>query len=358
MSLHRISLEELPGPSRLPRYRTERYIGDENAVALKELPARDADVLGDLYQLLKDTLETANTAIRDERPEWMLRRIKESRFVDRVQEFTRGFTTESVTDEGLRARLRKVYHDARGGALNAAVGMSQLLELKGNEVELGDVYGVFNAVRDHLKIMRNCFLDLDPERRRRDLAFNAHSARLFRQKWEGYQDTGVEIEYIADFDGDISSSCLEFSSVERAIYNLVNNAMNHTADGLVRLYVKGVHQARPQAGTTGSTRGSAGDEPPPAQPADHPKDVRIATANAVDSDEAERLRTRFGENLSELFMGGFTIGGSGVGLSICTELVSNAYGLAQYHDAIEGGYVGADILRDQFVAWIHWPTLQ
>lgn len=329
-----ISPEELPGPGELPRYRVERYLGADNAVSLSELPEEDAERLRRLYYLLKETLETANVAVRDDRPEWMLRGLRDSSFVDTVRGFAEGFSTEGLEDEELRRRLRTVYHDARGGALNAAVGMAQLLELKGNEVELPDVYGVFNAVRDHLKILRNCFLDLDPERRRRDTEMNAHSARLFRQKWAGYHDGGVEIDYISDFEGDISSSCLEFSSVERAIYNLVNNAMQHSPDGFLRLYVKTV------------------DEEEPAQ------DVKIATANRLSAEEERTLRDRFGDALGELFMGGFSIGGSGLGLSICTELVSNAYGLTRLHDAIDGGYVGAAILREQFVAWIHWPTLQ
>ncbi len=336
-----ISLADLPGPATLPRYRVERYIGDENAVALSELPQRDAATLRGLYLLLKEALETASTAIRDDAPHWMLRRIKEDRLVERVQGFTRGFSTQDIADEDLRRRLRKVYHDARGGALNAAVGQAQLMELKGNEVELPEVYGVFNALRDHLKILRNCFLDLDPERRERDLAANAHSAKLFRQKWEGYHDADVRIHYVSDFEGNISSSCLEFSSVERAIYNLVNNAMTHTADGEITLYVRGM-----KGGTATTTSG-----------VDAPRDVRIATANAVPEGELTELRTRLGDTLSELFMGGFTIGGSGVGLSICTELVANAYGLQRFSDAVEGAYVGARIVRGEFVAWIHWPTL-
>jgi nitrogen-specific signal transduction histidine kinase len=333
MSTPRIPPAELPGPSSLARYRSERYSGDENAARLAELPETDARRVSDLYRLLKETLETANAAVRDNAPLWLSRRLKETRFTERVQEFAAAFSTENLTDEATRVRFRTVYHDARGGALTAVLGMAQLLELKGNEVELAEVYGVFNALRDHLKILRNCFIDLDPIRRERDRAFNAHSAKLFRQKWDGYQDGDVGIEYISDFDGEISSSCLEFSSVERAIYNLVNNAMSHTADGLIRLYVLGLENDTA------------------------PENVRIATANAVDPAEERRLRESFGDRLGELFMGGFTIGGSGLGLSICTELVANAYGLGRFHDAIDGGYVGADILHNQFVAWIHWPTL-
>ncbi len=334
MDTARIPPTDLPRPDSLPSYRSERYIGDENAVRLPEIPQAHAEQIRELYELLKDTLETANAAIRDSDPMWLAKRLKEMDFTARVQDFAAGFSTSGIVDENTRSRLRKIYHDTRGGALTAVLGMAQLLEMKGNEVELAEVYGVFNAVRDHLKILRNCFIDLDPPRRERDQAFNAHSAKLFRRKWAGYHDGGVRVEYVSDFEGDISSSCLEFSSVERAIYNLVNNAMHHTTDGLIRLYVL-AHETGIDA-----------------------ENVQIATANAIDPGEAQRLRESFGERLGELFMGGFTIGGSGVGLSICTELVSNAYGLGRFHDAVEGGYVGADILQDQFVAWIHWPTLQ
>jgi len=57
-----------------------------------------------------------------------------------------------------------------------------------------------------------------------------------------------------------------------------------------------------------------------------------------------------------LFAGGFTTGGSGLGMSICAQFVANAYGLQDTAQALDERYLGASRLDDCFVAWFHWPV--
>ena len=36
--------------------------------------------------------------------------------------------------------------------------------------------------------------------------------------------------------------------------------------------------------------------------------------------------------------------------------VVHGYGLPSLHTALDGGYLGARLVRDTFVAWFHWPA--
>jgi hypothetical protein len=325
-----VDIHSLPGPDRVSRVRTERYIGDDNGVSLAVMSPAHADTVRRTYSFLKSTLSALESAIQDAAPLQGAERLKELDFLEHVRGFAGRLSTEEYDDEQ-RMVLRRVFHDMRGGALNVAYSLVQLAFMKGSEVELSDIYGIFFRVRDHLKIMRNCVEDLDPERRHRDLMRRTHSAALMREKWEGYTDGSVRIDYVSNFDGGLSSSCLEFSTVERAMYNLVNNAISHTADGYVQLFVTAL-------------------EP------DEPENVKIATANAISLDEQAEIERAFGDNLGDLFEGGFTIGGSGIGLSVCARMVSRAYGVESIRRTIEDGYVGAALRDDAFISWMHWPV--
>ena len=327
-----VTINNLPGPASVPRIRTERYVGDDNGAQLSDMHGEHADIVCRIYALLKDALSTLETGISESDPMWVSERLKNTRFLEKVNRLTHGLTTDGY-DEDTRALLRQVFHDLRGGALTAAYSRIQLAEMKGSEVEMSDVYGAFFAVRDHLKIMRNCVVDLDPERRARDLQRRTHSASLMREKWEGYADDHARVEYHSDFDGGLSSSCLEFSTVERAMYNLVNNALSHTADRRVKLFVTVLEPEAPQ-------------------------NVKIATANSVSEVEQAELEQSFDGHLGRLFEGGFSIGGTGIGLSVTARMVSRAYGLESVRMAVERGYVGATLEQGEFIAWMHWPVWQ
>jgi K+-sensing histidine kinase KdpD len=324
-----VTLNTLPQARHLLWRRATRYIGDDNALSLADLPAEHAEALRDLYWYLMEVMESVQESMSDEAPARALEKLEKRAWRAHIDHFARVFSTTGLED---RSR-RKVYHDLRGGALTAAAGAVDLLRLKGDEASPDDVAMIFRALRDHVKIMRNLVRDIDPGRRDQDLTRNIHSASLLREKWSGFRSGTVTVEYQADYDGPLSSCCLEFSSTDRLVYNLVNNAVRHTADDRVRLFLKRVEEQ------------------------DQPDNLQIATANRIREDEAKQLREYFDGELERLFEGGFTIGGRGVGLSICTELVGNAYGLEPPQQAVAEGYVGADIVEDEFVSWVHWPAV-
>lgn len=59
--------------------------------------------------------------------------------------------------------------------------------------------------------------------------------------------------------------------------------------------------------------------------------------------------------MGKLFLGRFTTRGHGVGMSVCLECVTNAYGLLSQDETLERKLVGARIVDRRFLAWFHWP---
>ncbi|MFP4439254.1 MAG: hypothetical protein ACLFVO_18590 [Chloroflexaceae bacterium] len=39
-------------------------------------------------------------------------------------------------------------------------------------------------------------------------------------------------------------------------------------------------------------------------------------------------------------------------------MVRHAYGLTDHDQALSAGYVGARLLTDDVVAWVHWPIVR
>lgn len=325
------TIDNLPGPEQVIQYRSERYIGENQGITLDSFSQLDRELTLKLYSLLKQSLNQVQHGIERQDPPGTLKKLDALRWKETLETFSLRFGRELIPGVP-KERARQILHDIRGSALSIAAGRVDLARLKGNESEVADLYPIFYAIRDHLKILRNCVVDLDTERRERDLRLNHHSTALLREKWQSYVTPELEVEYIADYDGDVSSCCLEFSSLERVLYNLINNGANHTADGKLRFFVTTV-----------------GPEAAPS--------AKFALANRVEPEELRQMEERFGGQLGALFDGGFTIGGSGVGLSVVAQIVANAYGLEHPSESAELGYVGATVEDGEFLAWAHWPTV-
>lgn len=231
----------------------------------------------------------------------------------------------------------RALHNVRSGSLAA---LSMLLELRREGLgDRGDVDRMFVLARDHLKILRSCLPDLDPEGTAADFVENQHDVALLREKWSGveYAVDGTEpvrVRFRCDFEGSVSECCMEFAALDRVLYNLVNNAGRFASDGTVGIDVLPLEEA----GTTV---------------------LRFAVSNPISPEHARRLQERFACaepcDLRALFLGGFTTGGHGHGLRICTDLVTHGFSLPSAEAAVDGGYVGAKLLQDTFVAWFHWP---
>jgi hypothetical protein len=228
------------------------------------------------------------------------------------------------------AAVRRVAHDVRGGGLTVLLGTADLLDLVPGDAGL--VRACVDSARDHAKIMRNLLPDIDPAVRAADEAAKAHGIGHFVAKWDGTtvprDGAAVTVRVKCSFVGDITARCLETSSIDRVVYNYVNNAVRFAADGAVTLWIFPVGDGL----------------------------VRWVVVNRVAADQAAFLAAN-APDLARLYAGGVTRGGTGVGLANCAEVVAACFGLADPQAAVAAGYLGAAARGDTYYAWFHWPAV-
>ncbi|VTS00638.1 Uncharacterized protein OS=Crocosphaera watsonii WH 0005 GN=CWATWH0005_3458 PE=4 SV=1 [Gemmata massiliana] len=230
---------------------------------------------------------------------------------------------------GADPAVRKAAHDIRGGGLTVLLGTADLLDILPGDH--GTVLKCVYAARDHAKIMRNLLPDIDPEVRAADEVTKAHGIDHFTSKWDGMATRGpsgpVSVSVRCSFAGAVSARCLETSSIDRVVYNYVNNAVRFAVGGAVVVWVFPV--------TAGLTR--------------------WVVQNAVAPDQVAFLAERAGD-LGRLFAGGITRGGTGVGLANCAEIVADCFGLSSPGEAVARGYLGAKVEGSDYYTWFHWPA--
>lgn len=62
------------------------------------------------------------------------------------------------------------------------------------------------------------------------------------------------------------------------------------------------------------------------------------------------------KKLSPIFCRKVMTTGSILGMKVCADIVSNAYGIAEIEHLMLEGYTGAKLLSDIFVTWFHWAA--
>ena len=329
-------LEQL-APTDLTFNRSDRYGGVGMSVPLEAFRSDARWALRQLYEALTDLHERLEAADSESTGEisGVVDDFLGERGWRRLLEWAKAIG-EPADDFVEVETFQQVRHDIKGGALAQLVSGLQLAER--GKIDDSQLSKIELRVRDHTKIMRNAIPQLDPEAYERDSEEEIHEAGLIVEKWERTEllDTDgnpVDIRVEAGYEGPISDRCVEFAALDRVVYNLMNNAVERTADGVVELHLTAV-------------------------PADDPQHLRIVVANRIDEATADALIGRFGSaDVSGLFTGGFTTGGSGVGLSICGEFVGFAYGVGAEGASVEG-HVGAQLWEDVFVNWVHWPIVE
>jgi len=325
-----------PKPALIQTRRSQRYLGDNLHSSLQDLRPSDAAMVSGIYGMLRQWFQIVKICVQEHQALRLLHHVKSADFISTFMNFTdriRNLNDPTGHLEGERAsRLRKNLHDVRGGAFAGLCMQVELLWMLNTEIGRPDVLRTFYLVRDHLKIMRNCFVDLDTERGEMDRTMNMHSTDLIREKWVDYRSEGKAVRCVDHVSANIACCCLEFSTVDRIIYNLMNNAFQYGSGDFVDFSI-GVDDSR------------------------HPKNLVVTIENQVDLDHFEVLKTRFDANWNALFLGGFTTGGSGDGMRICSECVCNAYGYTSVEEALQDGLIGALGNAPRFRTWFCWPLL-
>ncbi len=316
-------------PARLPSYRRLRYSGDQMGIALERFAPAGRALVARLYTSLGELLELLGPGQGS--PEAALAALPARCAAlgwDELLRELRGLSLAAGDDDAL---ARQVLHDLKGGALQALAAYIQLAAR--GLVSAAQLNRMFFLARDQLKIMRSCVGGLDAAAAARDSAYRLHSVELLREKWASAEHRvgagPVEVRVHTAFRGDIAEGCLEFAALDRVLYNLINNAARHSADGAVDLWIAPV---------------GAG-----------PDSLRFVVANLVTPEQRRVLAARFPAGLGELFEGGFTTGGVGLGMRICADFVCNAYGVPAVAQALAEGHLGARMIGERFVAWVHWP---
>jgi signal transduction histidine kinase len=334
--------DDLLARTRSPRVvnqRADRFRGEALTAPMSALVPDDRAIARGLYDWLREIEDIAGAlgeeaSARLERLRAHLAAHPVGRQLRAMQAFGR-----ATAAQGENALLGKVVHDVRGGPLTGLMMMLQRVEA--GRVGPAEMLRVHFRVRDHRKIMRGALLELDDVRRERDRALKRHDVQLLVEKWSGarvpVEDDGggarvVVVRLDHHFDGSVCESCIEFTALDRVLYNLTNNALRHARDGGVHVVLSAV-------------------------PAEAPVNLHVAVANRVDPAAAAALRARFGDDLGGLFYGGYSTTGSGLGLSICADMVGNAFGVDDPEACDDEGYVGALLADGIFGAWFHWPLV-
>ena len=81
--------------------------------------------------------------------------------------------------------------------------------------------------------------------------------------------------------------------------------------------------------------------------------VRFIVSNLASEELSRRL-----SDASSVFDTEFSTSGGGLGLSICADLVAEAYGLESAMSALTEQYVGFAIQGQRVAVWFHWPGLR
>jgi hypothetical protein len=313
-------------PLDLRNARVNRYHGDDIAISVSAFADSDQVILHELYTFLQQ-LFGALTGHDPEREGAFQRFIDGqnlSEFFDRVRQF--GVISYRLNPSPL---LAKTIHDVRGGGLTPLLGKLELWQM-GHRDSCDALYFL---TRDHLKIMRNALLGLDDVKRNADLEIKIHGTDFIVEKWNGAelpsQKGVVRLEVDCPQPVDISECCVEFGALDRILYNLINNACRHTTGESIRLVLF----------------------PVPDAPAEN---LRFVLLNTMTGGDHEHLRHT---DLRTLFQAGVSTTGSGYGLNVAAEFVAHAFGLSSTEQAVEGRYLGAELLNDQFAIWFHWPIV-
>jgi hypothetical protein len=313
-------------PADLPILRPLRFDGAGLEVPLSRFAPADRDALRHIYAKVNGL--SLQWRAMGANPDWNLlgrcstELVKEG-LLHSAQAL--GRATQEAGSDGPDSR--KALHDIRGGGLTVLLGTAELLSML--PADEGLARTCVAAARDHAKIMRCLLPDLDPPGRAADEGTKAHAISHFTDKWHGASLRGplgpVTVAVHCEFQGNISARCLETASIDRVVYNLMNNAVRFAVDGQVELAVQPVGRDL----------------------------TRWVVGNRVAAAEATFLA---GMELKALFAGGVTHGGNGVGLANCAEIVAECFGLQSSTAAAQGGYVGAALSHDAFLVWFHWPT--
>jgi DNA-binding transcriptional MerR regulator len=191
---------------------SQRYAGESLDVSVRDLALSDLATLHRVYQSVKGLYEL-----------WT---YMEHRTVAEIV----GRRLQSLGDPQLRSQVHQLgadthprdpllqagLWDARDGALALLLEGAQGLDFQRCRPERLDL--LISLARDHAKVLRNVFSDLDPALREADEHPKAHQVVPILSKIDHLREGGWIAAVGSEFAGFITCRCLETSTLDRVIY--------------------------------------------------------------------------------------------------------------------------------------------
>lgn len=217
-------------PTDLRVFCSSRFAGDGLGVSLRELSVSDLATVTQLYEAVKIIYELWLYMDHQARnPRLIQSRLEELRnpeFQGRIARLGASASNYSVL-------VRAAVEDTRWGALGP---LMRHLEKADSSPEM--LRTSILLARDQAKIMRNAFHDIDTALRSADASPKAHGIRGMVNK---VSELGAGFETILDWEGSVSSRCLETSAVDRVLYDFLRRILSTESQQVV-LWVGAINE--------------------------------------------------------------------------------------------------------------------
>jgi signal transduction histidine kinase len=282
-----------------------------------------------LTYLLRPWLDNPDfpTTMAEKRLRTFVLTAKWSQMISALRDVT---PTQTYIDS---ARVQRVIHDLRGGALSSLSLYLQLAE--SGDLHAQDIPHMVLLANDHAKMLRTAICDLDRIRYTRDELFLPQPIDGIVQHWRNvlYRIDSGQSAHVTCHScvfGYIADSVIELAALERVLYNLVNNAVRHTPNNEVEIHITYHDDAHEL--------------------------VRFSVSNTI-TDSQVAVLSQLTRNVPErLILMPLTTTGSGLGLGICADIVAHVF-QADVDEIIRQRYFTVSWQDGRFTIDFVWPMV-
>lgn len=323
-----------------PRYltvmRRGRYHAQDIELSLYDVPLKARRAIRKLYRhlveltyLLRPWLDNPDfpTTMAEKRLRTFVLTAKWSQMIGALAEVT---PTQTQIDS---ARVHRVIHDLRGGALSSLSLYLQLAE--SGDLHAQDIPHMVLLANDHAKMLRTAISDLDRIRYTRDELFMPQPIDAVVQAWRSvhYRIDSGQSAYVtcnSTVYGYIADSVIELAALERVLYNLVNNAVRHIARGDVAVSIDYVNESQ--------------------------ENVRFSVCNELTTAQVDQLVALTNNQPEQLVLLPLSTTGSGLGLGICADIVAHVF-QSDVDEIIRQRYFAVSWSGERFCVSFVWPMV-
>lgn len=316
--------------------RRSRYYAQDIELSLYDVPLKARRAIRKLYRhlveltyLLRPWLDNPDfpTTMAEKRLRTFVLTAKWSQMINALRDVT---PTQMQHDS---ARVHRVIHDLRGGALSSLSLYLQLAE--SGDLHAQDIPHMVLLANDHAKMLRTAISDLDRIRYTRDELFVPQPIDHIVHHWRDvvYRIDSGESAHVtchSQVSGYIADSVIELAALERVLYNLVNNAVRHTANNQIEIHIMYVDESREL--------------------------VHFSVSNRITDAQHAMLSQLTANNPDRLVMMPLSTTGSGLGLGICADIVAHVF-QADGDEIIRQRYFAVSWQDGRFTVEFVWPMV-